>query len=68
MHDVNMCIKQFFFSIFLIISKFNDGEWIHIHITFINDDVVKNVVVWSNSNSKAQNILSMKCDVKRWFL
>jgi hypothetical protein len=29
---------------------------------------VKKVGVCSNSKSKAQNILYVKCDAKRWFL
>lgn len=36
-----------------------------IHITFTDDDAVKKVGVCSNSKSKAQNILYVKCDAKR---
>jgi beta-lactamase class A len=35
------------------------------HITFTDDDAVKKVGVCSNSKSKAQNILYVKCDAKR---
>jgi hypothetical protein len=58
--------NKFFFN-FLIIAKFNYynyGEQIHIHIILIDDDVVKRVGVFSNSNLRAQNVLYVKCNVR----
>jgi hypothetical protein len=71
MHDANMCIKQYFFFNFFNNFKFQLVQlwWINSYSHNIpDDDAVKKVGFCSNSNSKVQNILYVKCNVKKWFL